>query len=502
MVVEPQTNIYILRGVNLDTSYKNTLYFSSEAEQATFFKSKEAAFRPNCTYQRQTQKCFLEVGRDAIYDCNYMMFQNSAFSNKWFYAFIIDIEYRNNETSVITFQIDIMQTWFFTGMQIKPCFIERMHAPTDALFSNLVTDTQPIGETVAQSMNQRIFSDWKIAIISSRGTGGTQARGRIMNGVFNGFYFATFPSTVNGIQDATNYVQLIEDDEKAQLLSVYMYPAEGGDGEISDAKQIIYSFNNSFTDINGYTPRNKKLFTYPYNYLSITNLNGQTINLRYEYFSNPGTTTFHIYVVIFPEPKIMLVPTNYRGMDIAWDYSLTISSFPQCGVSADTFANQMRANAGKTTAAAIGLAISTIATVATGGAAAPALAAAGVATVQQAGTIFDASRQPPNTYGGLSGGDMALAIGNVGFKFYNCGVNLQDAIILDDMWSMYGYPINQVITPNLAARPAFTYIKTKGAKATGNCPADDAAKINSIFDAGIWVWKNNDYVGNFQTINS
>ena len=78
----------------------------------------------NYTYIRKENKIRVEATADTLFDCNYIMWQNPSFGTKWFYAFIIDVEYLNNETAEITFEIDEMQTWYF-GYTIKQSFIER-----------------------------------------------------------------------------------------------------------------------------------------------------------------------------------------------------------------------------------------------------------------------------------------------------------------------------------------------------------------------------------------
>ena len=47
-----------------------------------------------------------------------MMFQNSAYGDKWFYAFITSVEYVNDVTSNISFEIDVMQLGYLTVHQI------------------------------------------------------------------------------------------------------------------------------------------------------------------------------------------------------------------------------------------------------------------------------------------------------------------------------------------------------------------------------------------------
>lgn len=56
----------------------------------------------------------VEKKAEDLYDCNYLAFQNTSFGSKWFYAFITSVEYVNNITSEITFEIDVLQTYFLT----------------------------------------------------------------------------------------------------------------------------------------------------------------------------------------------------------------------------------------------------------------------------------------------------------------------------------------------------------------------------------------------------
>ena len=114
MEIQPQSNIKLLHNVPLDTSYDHTIYFASSSAQYTYFAGLVKYNLTNQSYQRVNKgKARVAKCADDIYDCNYMMFQNTAFGSKWFYAYIKAIEYINNETSEIEFEIDPIQTWFF-----------------------------------------------------------------------------------------------------------------------------------------------------------------------------------------------------------------------------------------------------------------------------------------------------------------------------------------------------------------------------------------------------
>ena len=125
MYINPNTTIKILKNVPLDPTYDHTIYWSNidgddanhtraKANQSTYFSSKAKYSLDNQSYQR-VKRGWIRVAilAENLYDCNYVMFQNTAFGSKWFYAFIKSVEYINNTVSEIEFEIDEMQTWWF-----------------------------------------------------------------------------------------------------------------------------------------------------------------------------------------------------------------------------------------------------------------------------------------------------------------------------------------------------------------------------------------------------
>lgn len=52
------------------------------------------------------------------------MYQNKNYSSKWFYAFISNMRYVNDNTTFIQLQTDLWQTWQF-DLTFKRSFVER-----------------------------------------------------------------------------------------------------------------------------------------------------------------------------------------------------------------------------------------------------------------------------------------------------------------------------------------------------------------------------------------
>ena len=155
--IYPNSVLYILRGVSLDSNYNHTLYQTDPDEQRRMFIRYQKFMLTNQSYQRAgLGKIRVSIEADNLYNCNYMMFQNSAFGSKWFYAFLDKVTYINNNTSEIEYSIDYMQTWYF-DYELGECFVEREHSSTDVAGDNIVPENLEIGELITRNTNNLEF---------------------------------------------------------------------------------------------------------------------------------------------------------------------------------------------------------------------------------------------------------------------------------------------------------------------------------------------------------
>ena len=120
----PNSKVHLLAGVTFNNSYTNVRSFNSLVEQQNYFQSKIEKSMLNSSYQRVNANS-LRIGYkyDDIENINYLMFQNN---NKWYYAFVISIDYLNENTSIITYELDVYQTFMF-DFEFKTSFVEREH---------------------------------------------------------------------------------------------------------------------------------------------------------------------------------------------------------------------------------------------------------------------------------------------------------------------------------------------------------------------------------------
>lgn len=89
--------------------------------------------------------------------------------------------------------------------------------------------------------------------------------------------------------------------------------------------------------LDGYTPRNKKLLTYPYLYLGFNPQNGTKKIYRYEDFAN-ATPSFKIISEINPNPTVQFIPQNYRGANgDSLSDNASLNGYPTISFKTDTF---------------------------------------------------------------------------------------------------------------------------------------------------------------------
>lgn len=146
----PITELYVCHSIPLDNTYRDTFskkFFPSASAQASFFINNSKFTFTNLSPIRLQNQIRLPVNADKLYDCNYIVFKNANFSDKYFYAFITKIDFINVNMTNITIEIDIMQTWLF-DYTIQPCFVEREHVIDDTIGANLVEDNLETGTYV------------------------------------------------------------------------------------------------------------------------------------------------------------------------------------------------------------------------------------------------------------------------------------------------------------------------------------------------------------------
>lgn len=167
MYITPESVVHLLEGVPLDNSYTDTIFFNTNVEQYDhFIHSYTSHAATALTYQRVNKGvCRVEALADTLYGVNYMMFQNGAYGTKWFYAFVNQVNYINDVTTEIVYEIDVMQTWFFEAV-LEPSYVEREHSATDGIGENLLPEPVDLGLIICERTETTDYFQSYCAVIA------------------------------------------------------------------------------------------------------------------------------------------------------------------------------------------------------------------------------------------------------------------------------------------------------------------------------------------------
>lgn len=148
MVITPQTEIRLLK-VPFTIDNKNQLTFASKTGQTSYFTSLSYVSEDNATYQRKDNAIRYPAHIDDIILYNYVMYKNEAYTDKWFYAYITNMTYVNDNLTSIEIETDVFQTWQF-DISLKQSFVEREHTNDDTIGANTIDENLNVGEVLTE----------------------------------------------------------------------------------------------------------------------------------------------------------------------------------------------------------------------------------------------------------------------------------------------------------------------------------------------------------------
>lgn len=531
MAVTPDTTIHLLK-VPLEIDEINQITFASATAQYNYFISCPKKTEDDLYYQRKDNYISWPDHIDNILEYNYVMYQNSNYTNKWFYAFITNMEYENDGMTRVYIKTDPFQTWQF-DITYKPSFVEREHVNDDTVGKNIIDEGLALGDFVCNKKNSLLHdsvddlttADTDIALVLGvseilDSATWVSGKGVLVNGIYTGLRYLAFK---NDTTDLTYGIpalnSIIESYSRAGKLdaiycifycpSYYVSSAlQRGDHLIAgdDTVNILtINHNNQLANnkdmtltqatLDGYTPINNKLLCYPYNYLTVSNNNGSDVIYRLEDFYTISDNTktlinpkFIANFVVTPGGSLRLTPENYKGINKNQIEGINGGKFPVCNWLSDVYTNWLTQNGVNIGIDFISSIASVIGGAYTGNTNAIASGASNIAS--NISEIYKASLIPDQARGNINCGDVVTAEGSNDFIFYNMTIKAQQAKIIDDYFTMYGYKVNTVKLPNITGRTNWNYVKTVNCNITGNIPQQDVQEIKNMFNNGVTLWHN------------
>lgn len=559
----PDTVVKVLKNVPLDSTYTDTRWFTSVGAQTAFFTGKAKKTYTAMTYQRVNNSVAQPRGplsvrvpdiADNLYDCNYIMFQNSFYGSKWFYAFIKQVNYINPNNTEIIYEIDYLQT-FMMDITIKPSYVVREHASADEdkAFANLTPEPVSISNWIDDKGGASAYR-WDLSMTGDVGDKIIVALipNDIISGLIAGFKSANYSGIFSGAQykvftdpsEVDSFInQLAALNAADAIVSVFMSPGSPQEGNSPTYVNIstgIDTTNEVFTNAKGktYKIRNKKLLNGQFTRILASSDSGEQQVYYPENLYGSNTLTGRVAIVYGPEFEMFFRP-DYQDPSTSFQsasYGLGFTQNIQCtwngnGVLGKTIRNCVIGAAAIT--AGLGV-------LAAGGAAAGGALSAGANIVGSGGVPAVASQLPAlGSAGGVATaarGAMAgyaiaqfgesqvtrmasrllgaernqsysapsstatFAMGMHGFDFRRQCPDLDNLEKIDTFFDMFGYAVGKVKQPNLNTRASWNFVQLDTPCIVGSVPVQGMDRIKEAFSKGIRLW-HVDEVGDYNMQN-
>lgn len=513
--------VIIARNIKMDKGYKNIIDYS-ETNMLNLVNTNKVAEMTTCSFVKPGEN-IIETSftySDAL-KCNYLALQNPNYSNKWFFAFIDEVEYINNATTRIHYTIDVWSTWrdYITYTQT---FVVREHVNNDTIGLHTVPEGLETGEYIFDDVTYYTGLNNCYYIIQCTEWASTSDNPPLATN-YGGIYMSGGAYVTDSIQTVVNILQQYANRGKSDAVyNLYMVPSyfinnTSGSTQYSGQNSPVYDTKilQKPTTLDGYTPINKKLLTFPYCYLLTSNNNGSSNILHYERFTGTDNDCkFQIKGVPTVGASIKMYPINY---DISnnEEEGLIAGKFPTLNWANDEYINWLTQNSVNLSIGAVetgieilgsALMLSNPATATIGIAG---IVHSGISAAEQLSTVYKHSMQPNSARGNTNGGDINTCDNKNGFYFYNMSIKQEYAQIIDKYFTMFGYKVNTLKIPNFTGRPIFNYIQISSDSIVGysnsnlyGINSQEMDIINNIFRSGTTIWHNHANIGNYSLDNS
>ena len=533
--------------IKLDRGYKNVLSYS-ETEMVSLLTTNAVGTFTNCSFVRPDENVItIEMTYGNAIKCNYLGFQNPDYSNKWFFAFIDEIEYVSDKAVNVHFTIDEYATWY-DYWSPEPCYVEREHANTDVAGDNLVPEQLELGDYVANGDKTKVGFNQGSWIISGKDLycftsifapydANTAILGTNVCGIpISGGLFVcdTWQDMAICMQAYSAHSQM-ETVTSAFMVPYDMIPLT--DTSVMESHIVttgsfvgqchkFLDYNVPFvkdtvisapTKLDNYTPVNQKLLTAPFMCLILSNNAGSSNPLAYEYFAD--RTQCQIESVGIPTIgcSIFTFPIDYKGTTDGFLEGVSGGKFPTLSWSGDAYTNwltQNSVNMGLGVIGDIGKMAGGAALLASGNPLGGALVAGGAGGLASQGyELYQHSLVPQVSMGNINVGDVITAMrSNVTFV-QPMSIRADMAERIDKYFTRFGYRVNKNKLPNQFGRQYWNYVKIGAGEDIGitsptgsfsqiaSVPPDSMEAINNIYRNGVTIWHDHANMGNFALSN-
>lgn len=578
--MNPGTTIEIGNFPKPAGSGNHCIRYDTASEQYSSVHSYMDATFTSSTYVRPERGWFdIDAYAPSIKYANYGMFDNP--DDRRYYFDITDVEYVNENVTRVHFSVDLLATYMFDYVRTSQRVL-REHVNDDSVGANI--QPEPVGTGQLQQYWHRqtaslpgdaAFSSYTfdlresaVFVFAGDQADGNKVHAGVLDGTVEGACCWVIPVPIQDdgsyfTATLTDWLWSMNRNNKAEsIVSMTMYPLDLLPSGIDryNATPLFGDSGDNFTtgtltfdalpdgtqnNLGSYTPRNNKLYTYPYCFLRLSNSKGQYRDYAYEFFgqsSNPDYGKFVFRIKGSPDPAgdLWCIPVTYNGgSPESLDDAISLGGIPQISWAFNSYQNWLAGNAGSlamnllSTAAmflpgvGIGVKVASAAgkALAVGNTTRRFLSAAGTGASMARGVATDAARASmrqswaeipalakgaaalgaaqglssagtlaaslydqsnvPDGVRGQATGASTVAVGAYGFTFTGMGVRPEFAKCIDDFFQVYGYAVNENKVPNEVGRKSYNFVQTQGAAFRPNSNASNTMGVPASAMAAI-----------------
>ena len=513
------SKIIICNGIHLHKDYKDVLSYS-EQDMVTLCQNHALATANNYSFIRERGTIQVGIAYSTCVQANYIAYQNSDYSNKWFFAFVDEVRYKNNNTTEIVFTIDVWSTWF-SYITFNSCFVEREHVTDDTIGLHTVPENLETGEYIITTQVHDNNNNNVTCVVASTSSPGELASvyGGYYNGIPSGIAYYRFDDITGSDNNSLfSFLSLLEKKKKSEAIAGMFLCPKWLCGGTTEPISVVIPTSNTVADftlycdpisqVDHYTPKNNKLLTFPYCYYNLTNNQGANAIYGQEFWETiENKKRVKVFGCLTPGCSIRAVPVSYKGLTYNYDEGINLGKLPQLNWTTDQYTNWLTQNgvnlAVKSATSAGTLAAGLLGAGATAGASASMVVSgvSGIANV--VGEVYKHSLIPEQANGNLNSGDVTTAGERNNFHVYTMTIRQEYAKIIDDYFTARGYQVNTFKVPNINTRPIFNYVKINNEtdSITGNFANNFTEKLNGILKSGVTIWHNHDNIDNYSLDN-
>lgn len=534
----PNTTLYV-GVVPWNSDLKNVQSYNSRAEQISIIQGLLTHKYEHINIIRRDSDLILKGVNENLTQCNYLMYQNADISNKWYFAFIDNVQYNSLNSVIISHTIDVWQTYQFDITYYKNLIL-RAHVAKSTDTVGRWLAPEPISVAPEFERKHNVFNNlsWVPQYVlhstsvfnnstkkyeyKGNGTGATLSAeyGIFVNNdddvqtvVKNyGKLSAAEALKSNDDDEYSNWisdlltgqtidkaVKLISttsisqlQDHRNELIGLYAIPGWVHDGTNNYAtnnikKKEVTTTLPTETLACGYEPRNKKMLSSLCKAYLFYNENGFKLPLKPELFTS-DTPSFTVKSTELSTNGFILQIGSYADYT-AKTNKISYRCENRLGYDANTGLDKVL----NTLTSAVGVvnAVGSVASQAFAGNVGGSVQGA-VGAVQQSINMIDALGQR-GVSTGASGDIMSITENRAMPVFADVSPTEAQCRYIDDYLDVYGYAINEIgkISSYMKNRSNWNYIQVANCNIKVSAPNDDVNKLKQMFESGVTIWHKN-----------